>query len=64
MDEQQREETALLVAVDEELGSPSEVKQLKNHVRDARILSFAFLLIFSAYQAAQNLQSTVNTVRV
>ncbi|KAM0941317.1 putative Ion channel regulatory protein, UNC-93 [Dioscorea sansibarensis] len=61
MDEQQREETALLVAVDEELGSPSEVKQLKNHVRDVRILSFAFLLIFSAYQAAQNLQSTVNT---
>ena len=64
MDEQQQEETALLVAVDEELGSPSEVKPLKNLVRDARILSFAFLLIFSAYQAAQNLQSTVNTVRV
>lgn len=64
MDEQQREDTAPLVAVDEELGSPSEVKPLKNHARDAHILSIAFLFIFSAYQAAQNLESTVNTVRV
>lgn len=61
MDEQQREDTAPLVAVDEELGSPSEVKPLKNHARDAHILSIAFLFIFSAYQAAQNLESTVNT---
>ncbi|MQL74765.1 hypothetical protein Taro_007104 [Colocasia esculenta] len=42
-------------------GSPSEVSPPKNHVRDVHILSFAFLLIFSAYGAAQNLESTVNT---
>ncbi|OVA03523.1 Ion channel regulatory protein [Macleaya cordata] len=34
---------------------------LKNHTRDVHILSCAFLLIFLAYGAAQNLQSTVNT---
>ncbi|XP_077213037.1 UNC93-like protein 3 isoform X2 [Tasmannia lanceolata] len=33
----------------------------KNHWRDVHILSFAFLLIFLAYGAAQNLESTVNT---
>ncbi|MCL7041077.1 hypothetical protein MKW94_010509 [Papaver nudicaule] len=34
---------------------------LKNHTRDVHILSSSFLLIFLAYGAAQNLQSTVNT---
>uniref|UniRef100_A0A5B7AIB2 Putative UNC93-like protein 3 n=1 Tax=Davidia involucrata TaxID=16924 RepID=A0A5B7AIB2_DAVIN len=33
----------------------------KNHERDLHILSSAFLLIFLAYGAAQNLESTVNT---
>ncbi|XP_058109775.1 UNC93-like protein 3 isoform X2 [Magnolia sinica] len=47
-----REEEAPLVAA----GEP-----LINHARDAHILSFAFLFIFSAYGAAQNLESTVNT---
>lgn len=32
-----------------------------NHSRDIHILSWAFLLIFLAYGAAQNLQSTLNT---
>lgn len=34
----------------------------KNHARDVHVLSFAFLFIFLAYGAAQNLESTVNTV--
>lgn len=34
----------------------------KNHTRDVHILSSAFLLIFLAYSAAQNLESTINTV--
>lgn len=35
--------------------------QTVNHSRDIHILSWAFLLIFLAYGAAQNLQSTLNT---
>ncbi|KAJ9540383.1 hypothetical protein OSB04_026889 [Centaurea solstitialis] len=35
--------------------------QTINHGRDIHILSWAFLLIFLAYGAAQNLQSTLNT---
>ena len=34
----------------------------KNHTRDIHILSSAFLFIFLAYGAAQNLESTINTV--
>lgn len=34
----------------------------KNYARDIHILSWAFLLIFLAYGAAQNLESTVNNV--
>ncbi|KAJ8636877.1 hypothetical protein MRB53_011144 [Persea americana] len=33
----------------------------KNHARDVHVLSFAFLFVFLAYGAAQNLESTVNT---
>ncbi|KAF7804557.1 UNC93-like protein 3 [Senna tora] len=33
----------------------------KNYTKDVHILSWAFLLIFLAYGAAQNLQSTLNT---
>ncbi|KAK3038559.1 hypothetical protein RJ639_029359 [Escallonia herrerae] len=32
-----------------------------NHTRDVHILSWAFLLIFLAFGAAQNLESTINT---
>ncbi|XP_020680415.1 UNC93-like protein 3 [Dendrobium catenatum] len=53
------EEVAPLVVVVDD--SSSEIRRPKNHARDAHILSFAFLFIFSAYGAAQNLQSTVNT---
>ncbi|KAF8402860.1 hypothetical protein HHK36_010951 [Tetracentron sinense] len=48
------EETPLVVA-DLPIETP------KNHARDVHILSSAFLLIFLAYGAAQNLESTVNT---
>ncbi|KAJ0983970.1 hypothetical protein J5N97_002326 [Dioscorea zingiberensis] len=61
MDSQHREETAPLVAEDEELGLPSEVKPIKKHARDVHVLCVAFLFIFSAYQGAQNLESSVNT---
>ncbi|KAI7736792.1 hypothetical protein M8C21_011227, partial [Ambrosia artemisiifolia] len=49
------EETPL---VDNPIQSPN---QTINHGRDIHILSWAFLLIFLAYGAAQNLQSTLNT---
>ncbi|KAL5550023.1 hypothetical protein UlMin_000199 [Ulmus minor] len=39
----------------------SSTKIPENHTRDVHILSSAFLLIFLAYGAAQNLQTTVNT---
>lgn len=39
----------------------SPIQTPKNHTRDIHILSVAFLLIFLAYGAAQNLQSTLNT---
>ncbi|KAI4300136.1 hypothetical protein L6164_033547 [Bauhinia variegata] len=49
------DEEAPLVADNLPLQTP------KNHTRDVHILSVAFLLIFLAYGAAQNLQSTLNT---
>lgn len=53
------------MALDEEspLVDPIQSQnQTFNHARDIHILSWAFLLIFLAYGAAQNLQSTINTV--
>lgn len=51
-----RDEEAPLVAI---------VEAPKNHhTRDVYVLSFAFLFVFLAYGAAQNLESTVNTVRL
>ncbi|KAK6942931.1 Ion channel regulatory protein, UNC-93 [Dillenia turbinata] len=50
------EETPLVVN-----GSNQQTQALKNHWRDVHILSSAFLLVFLAYGAAQNLESTVNT---
>ncbi|KAG0466479.1 hypothetical protein HPP92_018059 [Vanilla planifolia] len=60
MDSENRtEEESPLFVVHE--GSSLEARTPKSHARDAHIMSFAFLFIFSAYGAAQNLQSTVNT---
>ncbi|KAK6943687.1 Ion channel regulatory protein, UNC-93 [Dillenia turbinata] len=50
------EETPLVVN-----DSTPQPQALKNHWRDVHILSSAFLLVFLAYGAAQNLESTVNT---
>lgn len=50
------EERAALIA------EVSESQSQINHTRDVHFLSWAFLLIFLAYGAAQNLQSTINTV--
>ncbi|XP_028758224.1 UNC93-like protein 3 [Neltuma alba] len=54
---------AALLPHDEEtpLIALSDDSTPKNHTRDVHILSVAFLLIFLAYGAAQNLQSTLNT---
>ncbi|KAL6336273.1 hypothetical protein AAG906_014442 [Vitis piasezkii] len=41
--------------------SDSQSKTLQNHTRDVHILSCSFLLIFLAYGATQNLESSVNT---
>lgn len=54
-----RDEEAPLVVSDGKKTNSS----LKNHTRDVHILSSSFLLIFLAYGAAQNLQSTVNTAQ-
>uniref|UniRef100_A0A1D1XDB3 UNC93-like protein 3 n=1 Tax=Anthurium amnicola TaxID=1678845 RepID=A0A1D1XDB3_9ARAE len=63
MDTREGEEAPFVVNVSApvEDGSPSGVSPRRGHARDVHILSFAFLFIFSAYGAAQNLQSTVNT---
>ncbi|XP_061341469.1 UNC93-like protein 3 isoform X2 [Gastrolobium bilobum] len=50
-----RDEETPLVTVD------SPLQQPKSHAKDVHILCLAFLLIFLAYGAAQNLQSTLNT---
>ncbi|KAI6704436.1 hypothetical protein NL676_007398 [Syzygium grande] len=41
---------------------PAARRLPRGHAGDVHILSCGFLLIFSAYGAAQNLESTVNTV--
>ncbi|KAF9592123.1 hypothetical protein IFM89_011961 [Coptis chinensis] len=51
------ENVALLI----ENGDLQSEESPNNHTRDVHILSSAFLLIFLAYGAAQNLESTVNT---
>lgn len=55
-----RDEDTPLVAADNE--SLLQFQPPKSHTRDVHVLSIAFLLIFLAYGAAQNLQSTLNTV--
>lgn len=61
MDSVQCDEAApLIVGVED--GSSFKLNSPKNHARDVHILSIAFLFIFSAYHACQNLESTVNKV--
>ncbi|XP_057438435.1 UNC93-like protein 3 [Lotus japonicus] len=54
-----RDEEAPLVAAADD--SPALQSPKSHHTKDVHILSLAFLLIFLAYGAAQNLQSTLNT---
>lgn len=49
------EETPLVV-------ENSPIQSRRKHTRDVHILSSAFLLIFLAYGAAQNLETSLNTV--
>jgi len=44
--------------------SPPQAPNTRTHTRDIHILSLAFLLVFLAFGAAQNLQSTLNTVSI
>ncbi|WOL20336.1 hypothetical protein Cni_G29141 [Canna indica] len=55
------DEEVPLVAEVGSSSSSSEVCPQRNHARDVHILSLAFLFVFSAYGAAQNLETTVNT---
>jgi hypothetical protein len=41
---------------------PRGSRERRSHAADAHVLSAAFLFVFSAYSAAQNLQSSVNAV--
>ncbi|MED6121070.1 hypothetical protein PIB30_026695 [Stylosanthes scabra] len=52
------EEAPLVAAADSSLVEPIKTR---SHTKDVHILSLGFLLIFLAYGAAQNLQSTLNT---
>uniref|UniRef100_A0A0E0MNQ0 Major facilitator superfamily (MFS) profile domain-containing protein n=1 Tax=Oryza punctata TaxID=4537 RepID=A0A0E0MNQ0_ORYPU len=56
--DEEEEEAAPLVS-----GGPgaAAVVRASSHTRDLHLLSSAFLFVFLAYHAAQNLQSTVNT---
>ncbi|KAF5750955.1 UNC93-like protein 3 isoform X1 [Tripterygium wilfordii] len=61
---QKLEEMESVESRDEEtplVADNSSIEYPKNHARDIHILCCAFLLIFLAYGAAQNLQSTVNS---
>lgn len=51
------DEEALLVS-----GEDRKIRAGKSYTRDVHILSISFLLIFLAYGAAQNLETTVNKV--
>lgn len=50
------------MATDEESPLVAGERQPLNHKRDVYLLCWAFLLIFLAYGAVQNLESTMNTV--
>lgn len=53
------DEEALLVSAS---GEDRKLRGGKSYTRDVHILSISFLLIFLAYGAAQNLETTVNKV--
>jgi len=59
MDNNRDEEEPFVAAA----ASVDNSETLRNHTKDVHILSSAFLLIFLAYGAAQNLETTLNTVR-
>ena len=61
MDAQRDEEAAAAAAAAPLLAAPAG--STRSPAADAHILSAAFLFVFAAYGAAQNLESTVNTVR-
>jgi len=60
MDNNRDEEEPFVAAA---AASVDNSETLRNHTKDVHILSSAFLLIFLAYGAAQNLETTLNTVR-
>nr|CAB3466206.1 unnamed protein product [Digitaria exilis] len=45
------------------IAAPAQAAGGRSHAADGHFLSTAFLFIFSAYSAAQNLQTSINTVR-
>ncbi|KAL4188970.1 hypothetical protein AMTRI_Chr08g204700 [Amborella trichopoda] len=55
------QEEPLLLSIDQ--SHEISLQSPRNHAKDVHILSSYFLLIFLAYGATQNLESTVNTVR-
>ncbi|KAH8506168.1 hypothetical protein H0E87_013122 [Populus deltoides] len=57
MDNNRDEEEPFVAAA----ASVDNSETLRNHTKDVHILSSAFLLIFLAYGAAQNLETTLNT---
>ncbi|KAJ6913122.1 UNC93-like protein 3 [Populus alba x Populus x berolinensis] len=56
-----RDEEEPFVAAAAAAASVDNSETLRNHTKDVHILSSAFLLIFLAYGAAQNLETTLNT---
>lgn len=59
MDNNRDEEEPFVAAA--AAASVDNSETLRNHTKDVHILSSAFLLIFLAYGAAQNLETTLNT---
>ncbi|XP_031485146.1 UNC93-like protein 3 [Nymphaea colorata] len=55
------EEGDSLLTVDESSTGAAATGSRENHARDVHLLCVAFLLIFLAYSAAQNLESSVNS---
>jgi hypothetical protein len=58
-----RDEEAAALLVSADAGDARRGAGASSETRDAHLLSSAFFFVFLAYHAAQNLQSTVNTVR-
>lgn len=58
MDSRNDEEAPLVLVS----GEDRKVRPGKSYTRDVHILSISFLLIFLAFGAAQNLETTINKV--